>query len=215
MRKNLPISKVLQKSTASRKKILEAAESLFVRNGVSRTTLHQIAVEAGMSRGAIYWHFKDKSALVAAIMQRAILPLDAALHFEKKACQDDPLTDLKQGAMEVFSLMLNSPKARRALQIATHKIEYIDELKFAGDGRTIINRQWLPCFEERISVACEKGLLKRFISPHLAALSLWTMLDGLLRLWLSDSNAFDLLTVGGKLVDAQLESIRAGEVNAA
>jgi hypothetical protein len=41
------------------------------------------------------------------------------------------------------------------------------------------------------------------------------MLDGLLRLWLSDSNAFDLLTVGGKLVDAQLESIRAGEVNAA
>ena len=55
-----------EEAAATRDSILDAAEKLFVEQGVSRTTLQHIATEAGVTRGAIYWHFDDKSALFNA-----------------------------------------------------------------------------------------------------------------------------------------------------
>jgi TetR/AcrR family acrAB operon transcriptional repressor len=46
----------------TRNSLLDAAEHLFQARGVSRTSLNDIANEAGTTRGAIYWHFKDKAA---------------------------------------------------------------------------------------------------------------------------------------------------------
>jgi TetR/AcrR family acrAB operon transcriptional repressor len=51
---------------ATRDSILDAAELLFVEQGVSRTTLQHIATAAGVTRGAIYWHFLDKGAMFNA-----------------------------------------------------------------------------------------------------------------------------------------------------
>jgi AcrR family transcriptional regulator len=49
-------------------RLLEAALSLFAEKGYSCTTLEDIAHQVGMSRGAVYWHFEDKSALLAALI---------------------------------------------------------------------------------------------------------------------------------------------------
>jgi TetR/AcrR family acrAB operon transcriptional repressor len=51
-----------EEAAATRESILDAAEQLFVKQGVSRTTLQHIATAAGVTRGAIYWHFNDKGA---------------------------------------------------------------------------------------------------------------------------------------------------------
>lgn len=52
----------------ARAAILEAAMDLMARQGFSRTTLDEIAAAAGVSKGAIYWHFKGKDDLLAAII---------------------------------------------------------------------------------------------------------------------------------------------------
>src|SRR3569833_1281025 len=57
-----------QDALATRDSILDAAELLFEQQGVSRTTLQHIAAEAGVTRGAIYWRFHDKSDLINALM---------------------------------------------------------------------------------------------------------------------------------------------------
>lgn len=59
---------------ATRHRLLDAAEYVFVEKGVSRTSLHDIAHAAGVSRGAVYWHFKNKADLFNAIMERITLP---------------------------------------------------------------------------------------------------------------------------------------------
>ena len=41
----------------TREVLLDAAEVLFAQRGVSRTSLQEIAKAAGMTRGAVYWHF--------------------------------------------------------------------------------------------------------------------------------------------------------------
>jgi len=49
-------------------RILEMAMKLFIENGYEQTTLQEIADAIGMTRGAIYHHFKDKSEMVDSVM---------------------------------------------------------------------------------------------------------------------------------------------------
>ena len=48
----------------TRKAILDSAMRLFSRRGFERTSLSDIAKYAGVTRGAIYWHFDDKKDLL-------------------------------------------------------------------------------------------------------------------------------------------------------
>ena len=56
--------------------ILQAAEQAFYEHGVARTTLADIAALAGVTRGAIYWHFSNKSDLLQALLDTLHEPLD-------------------------------------------------------------------------------------------------------------------------------------------
>lgn len=60
---------VAMEARDARAAILEAAMSLVAAQGFARTTLDEIAAVAGVSRGAIYWHFAGKSELIAALIQ--------------------------------------------------------------------------------------------------------------------------------------------------
>jgi len=51
----------------TRERLLDAGEVVFRQRGVTRTSLAEIAAAAGVTRGAVYWHFKDKAALFHAM----------------------------------------------------------------------------------------------------------------------------------------------------
>jgi TetR/AcrR family acrAB operon transcriptional repressor len=57
----------------SRQRILDAAERLFIERGLSATSFARIEREAGISRGSIPWHFKNKRGLLLAILERAMI----------------------------------------------------------------------------------------------------------------------------------------------
>ena len=62
----------------TRSRLLDAAELLFHEKGVSRTSLNDIALAAGATRGAIYWHFENKGDLLTALWERVALPMQQA-----------------------------------------------------------------------------------------------------------------------------------------
>ena len=51
----------------ARAQILAAAMSLFARQGFANTSMNDIVRESGLSKGGVYWHFKSKDELIAAI----------------------------------------------------------------------------------------------------------------------------------------------------
>ena len=61
----------------TRQLLLDAAEALFATHGVSSVSLSQIAGRAGVTRGALYGHFDNKTALLAALYDRAYMPIAA------------------------------------------------------------------------------------------------------------------------------------------
>ena len=70
------VRKTKAQAEVTRNAILDAAERLFEVQGLSRTSLQDIASAAGVTRGAIYWHFRDKRELFDSLMERALLPFE-------------------------------------------------------------------------------------------------------------------------------------------
>jgi TetR/AcrR family acrAB operon transcriptional repressor len=197
-------------AAATRDSILDAAEQLFVQQGVSRTTLQHIASAAGVTRGAIYWHFDDKGVLFNAMMDRAKLPMRAALDELTASNSDDPLAELHQYCMRVLSETVTNPQARRVFEIAVLKMEFVDELDAVRVRRTAHMVEWMALAEKRLASAIARGQARPDVNARTLALGLWVVIDGLMRNWLFDPQAFDLEELGRELITRQIAAIRVG-----
>jgi TetR/AcrR family acrAB operon transcriptional repressor len=193
---------------ATRDNILDCAEALFVRQGVSRTTLQEIALEARVTRGAIYWHFDDKVALFDAMLGRARMPLESAMMTLEQSDVDDPFGHLGEYAALVFRLIEGDPKASRVYEIVTLKVEYVDEMTLVRVRRGEMATRWRSLAESRIRAAVDAGLARATVDPVSSALTLWAIMDGLLRAWLLAPESFSLVTVGRDAIVTYIDALR-------
>jgi len=58
-------------SDERRPQIIDAAVRVFIRTGFRKATMPDVAREAGLSVGGMYWYFKGKDEIIAAILERA------------------------------------------------------------------------------------------------------------------------------------------------
>ncbi len=203
------VRRTKEDAQATRDSILDAAEQLFVKQGVAGTTLQHIATAAGVTRGAIYWHFLDKGAMFNAMMERVKMPLEAARQLLEENHPQAPLEALREHIMAVFRVTVDDPKARRVFEIATLKMEFVDEMNTVRERRKQNQELWMARTEAAIREGIKAGQVKEGVDPLAVALGLWAILDGLLRAWLLDQQAFDLIKLGGQIVDTHLACLRA------
>jgi len=85
------------KADRQRQRILDAAEKCFIESGFHAATMAHIATTAAISPGLIYRYFKNKSAIVRAIIER---------HLENDGCRfvdgHGAAHSLSEGVLEVF-----------------------------------------------------------------------------------------------------------------
>lgn len=107
--------------------IVDSAEQLFSSKGFAQTTLHDVAEHAGLTRGAIYWHFKDKTALLDAVLARAQLPWDAL----PQRCDeiDRPLSvaQLATFLAQCIETIIGDPRLHRVSLILLHTTELVED----------------------------------------------------------------------------------------
>lgn len=75
-----------EEAEETRESLLRAALDLFSEKGYSRTTFNDIAKRIGMTRGAVYWHFENKAALLAELIDYA--------YARKHSIVDEDITDI-------------------------------------------------------------------------------------------------------------------------
>ena len=59
-----------QKMAETRKKLIEVARRTFAEYGYASTSMDKLTAEAGLTRGALYHHFRDKKGLFAAVVDQ-------------------------------------------------------------------------------------------------------------------------------------------------
>lgn len=84
--------KKITRGRATRAAILEAAASLFAENGYAETGVAQICRRAGISRGALYYHFESKEALFMELVDSQLAGLKKALERSIGGAVDLPTT---------------------------------------------------------------------------------------------------------------------------
>lgn len=72
----------------TKQRILDAAERLFAEGGFHHTSLRAITTKAGVNLAAVNYHFGGKEALVEAIFERRLSPLNAARRQQLDAVRD-------------------------------------------------------------------------------------------------------------------------------
>jgi TetR/AcrR family acrAB operon transcriptional repressor len=202
------VRKTKEEALATRHRLLDAAEHLFQAQGVSRTSLQDIARRAGATRGAVYWHFKDKADLFNAMMERVTLPLEQA--FQDRLGQEgqtDPLVRIRSGVGEALVRIASDPQTRRVFEVATHKVEYVDELVAVQQRHLKSRSDFLAQVERGLEAAAKRHALQLPVSTATAAQGLHAIIDGLIQNWLLESADFDLVSLGQEVMQVYLRGL--------
>lgn len=181
------VRKTKEDAELTRQGIIDAARAVFLARGVTRSTLEHIATEADVTRGAVYWHFKNKTEIFHAIRDQVFLPLmdrmDDSLAIESK---DDPLTQIENTLCETINELSTNLQMQQTYEIMMIKCEYVDE--FATVLQQIINN--CSNITEKIQLAYERAktqnLLSGTHSPRALALDTHLFFSGLLHMWVKD-----------------------------
>ena len=164
----------------TRASLLEAAETLFLQNGVAHTSLEQIARAAGVTRGAVYWHFQNKADLFHAMLSQVRLPPEQLTERLSMCDQKTPLKPMRDLCIEAIENLKENPKKRRILTILLHRCEFTEELRPAQERHQAFIETIISQFAEQFSKAAQRGLLYPHITPLQAAYTLHTITHGLL-----------------------------------
>jgi len=90
------------KSAVSSQQIIDAAIRVLARQGYARTSLLEIAKEAGMSKGALHYHYPTKEALIHAVLETACNVVQART-VQAWSPSDDPFQALRKSLTELWA----------------------------------------------------------------------------------------------------------------
>ena len=200
--------KTKEEAQETRNAILDAAEEVFQERGVSYTSLAEIASAAGVTRGAIYWHFENKADLFEAMIQRVLDPIEAKLAELHSHKSENPIGALRNMAVYFLERVASEPRFLRVLEISWHKCEYVGDMATIRDNHLECGNRYLSILEEGFKLAKDRGFLPKSVKPRQAAVGMMAIVDGLVVNWTLDNTVFPLATFGPTIVDTYLAGLQ-------
>ncbi|MCG7564780.1 TetR family transcriptional regulator [Pseudoalteromonas sp. CnMc7-15] len=192
----------------TRSAILDAAEHQFYQHGVSRTTLAHIASAAGVTRGAIYWHFDNKADLFNAMLDRIRLPFRQMLSELQSANDLSALAQIKDVMHRALVIVQQDPQYHRVLTVVFHRCEYVDELNPAVQQQEQLNQEVQDTLTQAFARALENGELNPAIEPRVAAAAMNSLVGGLISKFLQHPGYIDLIEQAQALLDTLFLGIK-------
>ena len=196
-----------EEAEETRIQILDATERVFHEKGVSRASLAEIAAAAGVSRGAIYWHFENKTDLFQAMLERIRMPIEELARASESEDEPDPLGRMHQLLVRLLKRVELDPQSRRIHEILRHKVEYTEEL---GDLRQKMQDQSAECdlrITKALRNAVSRGQLPANLDCRRAAISVHAYMEGIQTNWLLVPDGFSLAGEAENLVDSLMDML--------
>ena len=116
-------------SENTRQLLLDAAAALFIHQGIAKTTLSDIAAQAGLTRGAVYWHFSNKEDIIRLLWERNAGELHHTFLEQLSEIRSSNHPDLafRDAITGLMRRVANQPAAGLAIRIMMHCVEFTGE----------------------------------------------------------------------------------------
>lgn len=209
--------KTKQQALETRQHILDVALRLFSQQGVSSTSLAEIAKAAGVTRGAIYWHFKNKSDLFSEIWELSESSIgELELEYQAKF-PDDPLSVLREILVYILEATVTEERRRLLMEIIFHKCEFVGEMAVVQQAQRNLCVESYDRIEQTLRHCITAKMLPEDLLTRRAAIIMRGYISGLMESWLFAPQAFDLKKRGARLRrrlirNVSLLSITAGNL---
>lgn len=192
----------------TREQLLHAALEVFYRQGVSHTPLQAIAQEAGVTRGALYWHFKNKEDLFDALFQHYAYDFLADLQSDGYMQADNVLEYLRHILLNVCRRIADNEQQRKFSTIIHHKCERTD----ANQTISAVLDHYYDIFSSQLIQILQhsrsQGTLPEHISPEFAMLHLKSSFVGLLNMWLHQPDRFPLVETADRVLQLGITALQ-------
>ncbi len=147
--------KTKEESQKTRDGILDAAERVFLEKGVGTTAMADLADAAGVSRGAVYGHYKNKIEVCLAMCDRAF----GQIEVPDENARVPALDILLRAGMGFLRQCCEPGSVQRVLEILYLKCERSDENEPLLRRRELLEKQGQRFGRRQIRRAVERGEL--------------------------------------------------------
>lgn len=192
----------------TRESVLKAALVVFSRKGYSAATLEDVAREAGVTRGAIYWHYGSKAELFTALEMKYSARRGEIVQ-EATAEGGDLAAILRRVFIRMLEAVENDPEMRSVMELSLFKTEHTYELAMAEQQKRDSGQAMLTEIAAAMRAGITTGELRPNLDPVAAARGYLAIQNGIIWLWLQDPQVFSLKKSAEPLAEVFLQGIQA------
>ncbi len=203
------VRRTKDKALETRHRILDVAERVFSERGVTRTSLADIAKAAGVTRGAVYWHFTGKADLFCNMFARVTMPMESPVCQTDHRAAADPLNSIRTMMIGMLRRTSEDAQARRVFHIVFHMCEHVDEMEPVWQRIGEMRADCLRQMEGGLLAAVKKGQLPGTLNIKQAAVGLRALVDGLISDSVLDPDYRAVSHDAERLVDLFLNALHA------
>jgi TetR/AcrR family acrAB operon transcriptional repressor len=196
-----------EEAAITREQLLKKALGVFSRKGYAATTLEDIAQEASVTRGAIYWHFGSKAELYNTLIREYSSRGSTIL--QKAVTEGGSFLDVLRRAFIMQLQVIEEDKEMRAMmELTLFKTGLVPELE---DGRQQQIKSGLELIENMAGImqlGIAQGFLRSDIEPKEMVRAYLAFQNGLIQLWLMTPNEFSLKASAESFADILIAGLQ-------
>ncbi len=196
-----------QKAEETRQAILNSALDLFYQKGYSKTTFEGIAQQISLSKGAVYWHFKNKPDLLVALINQYIEIKHAYL--SQKMNKISTLDDVRRYFLCMVDFILSDSNCTKLAFFLSLQMEWSEAIitkVMTAIGKS--KKDHLEYLKDCLTLLQKGGEIRRDFDVNILAdilLNLWT---GTLEAYFSKRSTIDLKTMVEKNFDLMINGLK-------
>lgn len=184
------VRRTKEEALETRNRIMEAAVEVFFAKGVANAALNDIAVQAEVTRGAIYWHFKNKLDVFDALHDRLHISFADTILHDLENDHPHPLLQLEKLCTEMLVNLSDDQNAFKILSIMLFKCDYSGDMAHFLELQNARRRHNVELFSEYFTRAKQHRHLPDDVDPRVLSNALLSYISGLVIDYLRDPDCF-------------------------
>lgn len=200
--------KTKEDADATKQAILDAAILLFSEHGVAKTSLEKIAKQAGVTRGAVYWHFASKQDIFEALHDQLHSPFIQTIVDGLPSNESNPIESLELVCSNILKELETDSSKQKIATLFFLRCDYSGEF---AESKIRFNRKKKlkhASLARYFDQAIKQGLISQDTDASLLTIGLSAYLRGIAVEYLEEPGAFSMQKNAAPLIQMYLRNLQ-------
>ena len=185
------MKKTKEQAEETRKAILQSALDLFYEKGYSKTTFELISARINLTKGAVYWYFKNKPDLLVAIINMYLE--QKMLYLSQKVPALEHIEDIKTYFTAMADFLLSNPNAYKVAFFLSLQMEWSESnITRVLEGVSKNAKNSFEYVKKSLEIMQKKGEIRSNIKADVLSSIIFNLWTGNVEACLSKRNKTNL-----------------------